>query len=192
MRATPCREVHCYSVLCKYIHYTANLFNVTRVRTKLTKLVVAVGGGARGLAGGAMVEGMAMAISFTVNGACGPTLAPTVGTKNLSMAAGETHLSNVEVIGGGLDRKTFTPLHTNELRVRTINYYMSVWGPPAPQEIARTSSPASDVVAALGAMTGMAKSSPALTPWRPPRPARACNLGRASARRLPPRQARAR
>ncbi len=48
MLATPRREFHCYYVPCKYILYTAKLSNVTSVRTKLTKLVVAVGGGRAG------------------------------------------------------------------------------------------------------------------------------------------------
>jgi hypothetical protein len=104
---------------------------VTRVRMKLTKLVVAVRGGARGPTGGAMVAGMAMAISFTVVGACDPTVALTIGTEDLSKAVGGTHLSKGDVIGGGSVRETFTPLLADEPTVGMITYCMFVWGHPA-------------------------------------------------------------
>jgi hypothetical protein len=81
--ATPRREFLRYFIRYKHFHYTANGFNMSRVRWGSTKLVVAVGGRARGRMGGAMVAGMAMAIDFAV-----VVLAPVqVGTPKVGKGA---------------------------------------------------------------------------------------------------------
>ncbi len=89
-----------------------------------------------------MVAGMAMAISFTADGASG--LAPKAGTKHQVAAAGVIRLNLEGVAGGNLVRETFTPLHTGELSVGMTVYGMIVWRHLAPRRIAETSSPASD------------------------------------------------
>jgi hypothetical protein len=129
-------------------------------------------------AGRAMVAGMAMASAAAMlpnwgHEVCRPAI------KHLQGFSGVVCVVWAAPADKGLVTGSFTPRHTAVPEEAKITYDMVVWG-SAPRGTKVNMLP--PVVTGLEQIE-MGEGSPALTPRRPPWPARACILGRAGGKR---------
>ncbi len=125
-------------------------------------------------AGRAMVAGMAMASAAAML----PNWGHVVDMYGIKYPQGTSDTANViweAPADAGLMISSFTPLHTAVLGAAMITYDMVVWGSFPRWTVENLLPPPVTALAVNVAWM----SSPALTSWRPPWPARACILGRA-------------